>query len=352
MAWLEISPSLVYCGEMQGLAIFALALIGCGPNVVVHGGGDGTPMDGGDRDWSSLEDVSMMSCVAVGWEDWGANLTNCKLKLWFAVETSPPDREEEEEDETNPWGWPLEMGVVALYVDFNVFWDDEDDEEDEEDEEDEPGEPGEGQGGGGGGGGGNASIHLDAGPQLELATEYGLLPLTYAAAGTGGYEYQYWDCGPETFPFGEEMDLSVPGGSEGLAVGAFSVESALAFGPALRWVTPEAGTAVDPTAPLDLAWTFDGPSVDVEGAYSGAQLEILAEKDGEPLARVAARPEDGLNGITIPAEMVEVLFDDPDAEVHLRLSINHDGPKFELPWGRNSSVRLSMSMNGALTPLR
>ena len=275
----------------------------------------------------------MMSCISFGWVDWGEAMESCKLKLWFAEEATPPDAdadadaEAEAEADEDPWGWPAEMGACTLYTDFTVTGGD-----DGIPRDDVP-DP----------------VHRDAGAQLELATGDRVLPLTYQEAGTGGYQYQYWDCGPETFPFGEEMDLVVPGGTDALAVEGFAVQGALAFGPDVLWLAPDGGEVEDSGAPLDLAWAFDGVSPDVEGLHSGAQLEVVARVDDEAVARVACRPEDNADSITIPAEMVAALFADAEAQVELRLNINHDGPNFTLPWGRDSSARLSLSLAGVLS---
>lgn len=204
-----------------------------------------------------------------------------------------------------------------------------------------------------------------AGESLWLHGREDSLELMRQTDEDGRVFYGLEACSEALFPFGEVLDIEVPGddGPDGLS--GFDAEDAFVVGPDI--VITELSAPLDETARLelsvgqDLTLTWDYlQDLPVAG---GALLDhvpylmIRNQRQGEeqPFEAVACQP-DIWGEITVPADMLallEPLDDEATGDPYLAVQLDawYEGPKVLTPWGSSTRV-LSMVTEGGIALLR
>ena len=196
-----------------------------------------------------------------------------------------------------------------------------------------------------------------AADEIHLESDEGTIVLQTVETQTGAIRYEWTDCSPDTFPFGQVFDLHLPDDADAYISG-FDIPSAFAVGPDLVLRTPDAvehRVFHDQSIALDVSWEELHTIPDVRGEAVDVERTLWARNravdDPQPFEALACWPEaDGM--VLEPDDLAQLSAStsaaDPETVVGLQVDTVVTSPPFEAPWGSTVSVRSTVSDGGDL----
>ena len=289
------------------IIMFSLILIACAPEMEVYTidkRAQPTPPEPQPPDWV-LEDVEFFNCMQFEEQNWGLE-TSCKVLVGFNSTPSPPPEPPPPSDDGSDLPPPPQEGECQFI-----------------EEEPDPGgghpyEP-------------DPVNGVDAGPVLYLENDTLSLELIRQDHGTYGIVYVLPDCSADNFPFGQLMDLIVPGSELDYGIPAFTIEEVMAFD-----VRPDVDVLVNDNGQVTqniedafpMIWTVDH---NAPALQSNSDVGSMLELSSGGYPKIDCTPTD--SGIDVGAQELQQLYahtSNPEVMFHR----SYQGPEKTLPWGK------------------
>ena len=297
--------------------MFLILLTACTPDKEVYTINEVTvapPAEAPMPEWE-LEDVELFNCMQFEEWRWGAE-SSCKVILAFNSTPSPPP--EPPTDNGSDLPPPPQEGECQFI--------------DEAPEQGPPQSPSPVNG-------------VDAGPVLYLESDTLSLELIRQDHGEYGIVYALPDCSESTFPFGELMDLVVPGSDLEDGIPAFTLEAVIAFDVRPDFsITPNEDNILthDIDTDFPLIWSIDESAPALQSSSDvGRRFEV--SDGGYP--KIECTPTE--SGIDVDENTLQQLYS-YTVEPEVRFHRSYRGPERTLPWGVRAQTSTQYHLRGTL----
>ena len=195
---------------------------------------------------------------------------------------------------------------------------------------------------------------------VRMQDAEGALALMALRTEEGDLRYELPDCDASIFPFSRTLGLDVPDSDDPDGVHAFTVPDLVAVGPQVALDAPGRTAegrqpTLDPSEPLAVRWTLQGPDPQLDGmALEPATMIQVQHQDEarvEPDRWLVCWPEEE-GWFDVPAEDLALLMegrDDPSGwRSHVDVHTEVLGPSQVTPWGRTLQVRAHVSAGAGI----